>query len=61
MNNTGRDLVNYSMIVLLLFRRDAAPIVEKIMHKIRIKTIQTWMESLANVEIQEITKIKNVY
>ena len=53
--------MNYSMIVLLLFRRDAAPIVEKIMHKIRIKTIQTWMESLANVEIQVITKIKYVY
>ena len=44
-------------IVLLFFRRDVAPIVEKI----RIKTIQIWMESLANVEIQVITKIKNVY
>ena len=57
MINTDRDLVNHNMIVLLLFRRDAAPIVEKI----TIKTIQTWMESLANVEIQVITRIRNVY
>jgi hypothetical protein len=34
-----------------LIRRDAPPNLD----------IQTWMESLANVEIQVITKIKNVY
>ena len=39
-------------IIVLLSRRDVEPIVEQFMPKIRIKTIQTWMERLANVEIQ---------
>ena len=39
-------------IIVLLSRRGVEPIVEQVMPKIRIKTIQTWMERLANVEIQ---------